>query len=109
MRFAGGVSLRVGDHDGFGRANRQLESFTSHALEKDAEMENPTSAQFERFGGGARKDGKCHIGFCFFVDTIPDDLRGEFRALTTSERRVVGVYVDRNGGWVDRRRLKFGI
>ena len=109
MCFGGGVSLWVGNHDGFGRADGQLESFAAHALEEDAEVENPSSAQFERLGGGAGKDGKCHIGLCFFVDTVTDDLRGEFRALTTSERRVVGVYVNRDGGGVDWRRLKFGV
>jgi len=106
--FGGGVSLWVGNHDGFGRTDGQLKSFAAHALEEDAEVENPSSAQFERLGGGAGKDGKCHIGLCFFVDTVTDDLRGEFRALTTSERRVVGVYVNRNCGRIDRRRLKFG-
>jgi len=71
-------------------------------------MENPSSAQFERLGGGAGKNGKRDVGFCFFVDTVTDDLRGEFRALTTGKRRVVGVYVNRDGGRIDRRRLKFG-
>lgn len=69
-------------------------------------MENPASAQLERLGCGAGKDGKCDVGLCFFVDTIPDNLRSEFRALTTGERRVVGVYVDRDGRRVDRGRLK---
>jgi len=70
-------------------------------------VENSASAQLERLGCGAGENGKCDVGLRFFVDTIPDNLRGEFRALTTSKRRIVGVYVDRNGGWVNRGRLDF--
>lgn len=109
VRFAGGVALWVGNHDGLGRADRELESFAAHALEEDTEVQDSSSAQFERLRCGTWENGERDVGLRFFVDTIPDDLRGEFRALTTGERRVVSMYMDRDGGRVDWRRLEFRI
>jgi len=57
-------------------------------------MENAPSTQLEGLGCGTREDGKRDIGLGFFVDTIPDELRGEFRAFSPGKRRVISVYVD---------------
>jgi hypothetical protein len=57
-------------------------------------MENTSSTQLERLGGGTRENGKCDVGLGFFVDTIPDELRGKFCTLSPGERRVISVYMD---------------